>query len=92
MTIDEHHRKNLEMTHFLSEKALYITISNGLLTELSCGYVEDLLLVWTQEFKNISSKTHAIFEMGDRESLPCTFSGLNLWLVDQDSLKQEQRL
>eukprot|EP00171_Calliarthron_tuberculosum_P023641 IDg23641t1 len=89
-TLDEHHRNDLGMTPFRSDPALYYTKSNGLLIGLSGGYVDDLLRAGSPEFDSISAKTHAKFEMGDNESLPCTFSGFHLGTTDCNSLKQDQ--
>lgn len=75
------------MTLFLSDQAMYSTMYHGLLVVLKDIYVKDLLRKWTAEFQHIISKTHDVFKVDDRESLPCTFSGFNLKLADQENHK-----
>lgn len=89
-TLDDHHRRDLGMTPFRSDPALYRLMANGLLTGLSGGYVDDLLRAGTPEFKRHAAQTNDRFEMGPDETLPCTFSGFHLSRDESGTLQQNQ--
>lgn len=90
-TLDKHHRCDLEMTPFRSDPALYRIMTDGVLTGLSGGYVDDLLRAGTSKFRELAQRTNQRFEMGEDEHIPCTFSGFSLSRNTADgSLEQNQ--
>lgn len=89
-TLDEHHRKDLEMKPLRSDPALYKLMRDGLLSGLSGGYVDDLIRTGTPIFREHSSATNTRFDMGDDEHVPCTFSGFYLDRKN-GTLEQSQR-
>lgn len=89
-TIDNHYCKELGMSPMKSDPALYTTMSDGLLTGLSGGYVDDLLRAGIPEFREYASLTNRRFEMDADEELPCTFSGFSLSRQETGCLEQNQ--
>lgn len=79
------------MIPLVSDPALYYSMSNSILIELTFGYADGHLQARKPSFKPISSKTHEKFEMGDDESPPCTFSSFNLGINDIESLNLYKR-
>ncbi len=59
------------MTQLRFDPALYRLMSNFYWSTI-------FLHARTSEFKSISAKTRARFEMGDKDSLPCTFRSFHL--------------
>ena len=83
ITIDKHHRKDLGMTPFKLDPALYYLLADGLLKGLSRTYVDDLLRAGTPQFRKLSQKTNETFEMAEDSSLHTEFTGFVLHR-DQD--------
>ena len=85
-TLDAYHREELGMKPLRSDSALYTYKMNGLLTELSGSYVDDLIRAGDQGFRKMSKRTCERFEMADDESPPCTFTGFRLEIGESSSL------
>ncbi|CAN8072966.1 unnamed protein product [Agarophyton chilense] len=89
-TIDQHHVKDLGKTPLRSDPALYIQMKDGLLKGISGGYVDDLLRAGDNGFKKLCIRTNERFDMGEEQSLPCSFTGFSLDRKPDTTIVQEQ--
>ena len=89
-TLAKHHREDLGMSSLRSDTALYTLITNGVLKGLSEGYVDDLIRAGDQDFKDVSKKTNARFEMAEDQKLPCSFTGFSLARNKDGDIIQDQ--
>ena len=77
-TLARYHREDLVMPSLRSDPALYTLITNGVLKGFSDGYVDELIRPRDKDFKEVSKKTNARFEMAEDQKLPCSFTGFFL--------------
>lgn len=66
-TLDEHHRKDLVITPFLSDPSLYKLMIRSSLIGLSEEYFDDLLRAGAPEFRKLASRTNDRFQMSEEE-------------------------
>eukprot|EP00171_Calliarthron_tuberculosum_P003448 IDg3448t1 len=90
-TIDRHHRLNLGMTPLRSDQALYALMHKVTLVGLSGGYVDDLLRAGPTSFRKYANKTREKFDIGQDETLPCSFSGFILPKYNERLMEQNQK-
>lgn len=76
------------MNPFLFDPAFYKRLEGLSLVGLSGGYVDDLLRTESEDFPVLSQKTYERFQMGEDETILCTFSGFLLVRDEKGSLLQ----
>ena len=89
-TLDEHHCKDLKMTDFRFDPALYHLKQDGHLVGLSGGYVDDPIRGGNKEFRNHTDKTEERFDMDEDKRIPCSFTGFSLSRGKNGTIIQDQ--